>query len=254
MTVRFLTPNGVDTDATIAPTITSSSEAAGYPDTNVQIASLTRRWRTGVATAAEWIKFDYGAGNTLACTAAVIAGHDLISSDSSIIVESSPDDAAWTTRGTFTHDAGNMVVFFDTQSLRYWRVSFTKAVAASARNIGRIFLGTYIEPTRAQNFGWTRTEIDPSIISRARSGAVYVDVKTTYQQIDFTLNSEPAAGMSTLRDALKDIGIHRNLFLCVDPANPNGYETIYGYMAQPWTDVENIPNYNTLNVTFTEDV
>ena len=247
MAIRFLTPNLIDT-----ATMSGSTTATGYPTSNVQNPLIARKWRTTGSSAAEWIKATFS--GAVAVTACVIIGHDLTAGDSAIVLQWSNNDADWTTAATFTWNAGNMTAFIVSASHQYWRVAFTKSAAAQIRNIGRLFLGVYVEPERGLPFGWTRSKVDLSTTRRSASGAVFSDVRPKFWKVDFEIRHEPIATFSTLSTAVKDLGVGTDLCVCIDASSANGDNTIYGHLAEPWNETESMLNYRSASFSVEEDI
>ncbi len=212
-------------------------------------------WRLSLAT--ETIDIDLGSAQ--AVNTAIIDGHDLLAADTNIKVWWSDDEAAYTEAAEFTHDSGTMVEFFAaTLTHRYWRFSYDPSSAATdadeIRNIGRLFLGVYTQPTRAQDLNRTIEYFDPSRMRRSRSQTVYGDVKNIWQRIKFKLKMEPTAGVDTLQALLKDLGNHTALWINLNQASPNGDNTVYGRLKKGFKRVDPLPTHGSMDFELEEDV
>lgn len=248
MPVRFLTPNPAD-----SATLTESSQQTGFPAENVQDVRLTKRWRTGTSIVTEFIEFDFG--STQEVTAAVIDGHDLTTGDSNIKLFHSDDGAAWTEATEFTHSVDAMAVFITSDSHRWWKIEFDKSAAGQVREIGRIFIGTFVQPTRGQLLGWKRTLSDMSQTKRAFSGTQFADIRNKFWEVDLKFTHEPDPNFTTLRDAISDLGIGTSLWIALDPVNnPNGPLTLYGRFSRPWTEAEPLNDHFDWTIKFAEDL
>lgn len=110
-------------------TLTSSSEAINYPDTNTQTRQRTKRWRS-TDVSAEWIKI---AGTSIPADGAFIFGHNL-TSGATVKVEANATDA-WgapsvsetMTRTTIDRQNQYVKIFGSTQTYNYWRFTFADA-------------------------------------------------------------------------------------------------------------------------------
>lgn len=202
----------------------------------------------------EFLEFDFTTAQ--AATAAVIDGHDFDGTETNILLDSSADAITWTNRATFTFASGEaMVVFIDSVSARYWRIIFTKAASTEFKEIGRVFIGTYIQPTRGIQLGGRRTLTDTSQTKRAFSGTQFADLRNKFWELDFKIKHEPQATFDALRDALSDLGIGTALWLAFEPiANPNGPFTLYGRFSRPWSETEPLNGVFDLSVKFGQDL
>ena len=198
---------------------------------------------------------DIDLGSAQAVNTAIIDGHDLESVDTDIKVFWSDDESAYTEAAEFTHDSGTMVEFFAASlTHRYWRFSYTVADADEVRNIGRLFLGVYTQPTRAMDLNRTIEYFDPSRMRRSRSQTVYGDVKNIWQRIKFKLKMEPTAGVDTLQALLKDLGNHTALWINLNQASPNGDNTVYGRLKKGFKRVDPLPTHGSMDFELEEDV
>ena len=248
MPVRFLTPNPAD-----SATLTPSSEKTGFVAENVQDVRLTKRWVTGVSVTTEFVEFDFGAAQ--AVTAAVIDGHDITTGDSNIKLFHSDDGAAWTEAAEFTHSVDAMVVFISSLSHRYWKVEFDKSASGEERSVGRVFIGTYVQPTRGYQLGWRRTLSDMSQTKRAFSGTQYGDTRNLFWEVDLKLSHEPTATFDTLRDELSVLGVGDPLWMALEPTtDPNGPLTLYGRFSKEWKETEPLNDFFNWSGKFAEDL
>lgn len=108
----------------IAGTVTGSTSAAGYAAANADTNRTDSFWRP-TALGATW-KIDAGTAQSVSYCG--IAAHDLGTKGCTILVQSSTDDAAWTTRCTVVPtDDSAIMALFATVSARYWRLSISGA-------------------------------------------------------------------------------------------------------------------------------
>jgi hypothetical protein len=115
----------------------STATADGQP----QNATNEATWDFWVPTAVPaTLKLDAGA--PIMCNAAAVAAHNLGTVGATIQVQSSPDDATWTTRGSeVPTDDGVVIILFPDTTAQYWRLRITNAVAS----IGVAFIGTRLK-------------------------------------------------------------------------------------------------------------
>jgi len=123
-------------------TVTASTEAADGEAANAANEPTWDFWTPTAVPA--WIKVD--AGSTVSCDAAAVAAHDIGSTGATVQVQSSPDDATWTTQGSVAPtDDSVIIILFPSVSARYWRLRVIDAVAS----IGVAYIGSRLTFTRS---------------------------------------------------------------------------------------------------------
>ena len=180
-------------------TITDSTEASGYPGTNVVHAHLSRVWRT-TSAAAQWIKFDAGAGKTIDFDTACIIGHNLTSA---AIVKVQTDDAdTWAPPGGMNKngDPTQSIIFVDLAPLptarRYARVYIDDAAnPAGYISVGRVFLCKRFDASEPIDSGFSMTVEDSTVVSCSLTGQLFADIGV--QQKVYTMS------MGTMKNATK---------------------------------------------------
>jgi hypothetical protein len=208
-------------------------------------------WRASLFT--EYIEFDFGSAQDV--TAAVIDGHNFDNTETNIKLDSSTDAISWTNRATFTYGSNAMVVFISSISARYWRIIFTKASDVDEREIGRVFIGEYVQPVRGVQLSGRRTLTDSGQTKRAFSGTQFADIRPKWWEWDFKLKHEPIASFEPLRDAIADLGITVPLWIALEPvSNPNGPFTLYGRFQRPWSESEPLNDHFDWSFKFAEDL
>ena len=167
-------------------TPTASTEAAGYPATNAQQQHLSQVWRT-TGLAAETFAIDAGAGNTITCDCAFVAGHNL-TSGVNIHVQACNDGtyAAPTVDEHITYRAGTMCVFFASIAARYWRFIATDAGNTDGYiAIGRLALGAFLQMPPVEP-GVALPLYSSSLVQQSVSGQSYGDKGKVFQRPAFT--------------------------------------------------------------------
>jgi len=74
---------------------------------------------------------------------------------------------------------------------RYMRIDL--ANGNDLIEVGRVFAGPSYRPTNEMGYGWEISWVDPSRITRSRSGQTFVDILPRYRVISFELNGLPGA-------------------------------------------------------------
>lgn len=178
--MRLFYTNLIDGEVTLTPT----SEAALLPVENIANELPGRPWRTGTSTATERVVIDLGSAQSV--TSVILYAHNLTGSDSAILLEGNSADSwgapAFSQALTWSADA--IAAVFASQSFRYWRISFTKSAAGETRDIGRVFLGTYVDTDEQPSWdGYESTPRDLSRKLRTPSGQVYADLQPERQRL-----------------------------------------------------------------------
>jgi len=213
--IRFLWYNYYDLAAT---TKTASSEAAGNPLTNIALRWHTRQWRsTGVAD--EWIKADLG--SAIPIKAFVVKNHNF-PSDITIHIQANAADAwgAPTLNIALPWTTESIIKFWETdQSYQWWRLRMQGGGAPAYRAIGRIFLGSFYQPTYDITRPTHHTPIDPSVRLYSSGGQVSVDERTHYEKIIFEWDMIPAADKAIFESIFAHVGISKPYFICRTPGD-----------------------------------
>jgi hypothetical protein len=116
-----------------------------------------------------------------------------------------------------THGNGLTSAVFASQSFRYWRITWTKASAATVKSIGRVFLGTYYQTTHQPDFdGYEREDEDLSVSQRTAGGQIYTDVRDNFRNLRLNFSDIPDAQKAEFQTAAQAMGIHTSFFQQVD--------------------------------------
>ena len=139
---------------------TASTAQAGFAATAPLNELTYERWRP-TALPATWAS-NLGAARSINFCA--IAAHTL--SGKTIAIQSSADNATWTTRHSISPtDDSPIIVIFAAVSARYWRISISAGTNSIIPSVGVVFFGAYLQMQQ-------RIEVGISPISLSR--------KTTY--------------------------------------------------------------------------
>lgn len=85
--------------------------------------------------------------------------------------------------------------------------------------LGNLWIGTY--RLLPMSFGLTRKIMDPSLVSKPDSGAVYADVRRKYHQIGVDSDYMDAATAYSLQDELDVAGSTRHVLMDLWPNDPS---------------------------------
>lgn len=210
-------------------TITAGTANADLPASNVIHPFLTKVYRTGVSAAAEWIKFDLGAPK--AAQSIAVLAHTLTASDSLIKIQANATDV-WTSPSVdqaMTFNATKMIYWFAAeQTYQWWRFIFTKSAAGETRDIGRIFIGPYLELEKAPAQG-DGIEIEPRDLSVTREtpgGQSYSSARDIQEDVNIGFPLFTEAGTTSFLTYARAVGTHTPHIISIDPTN-KAYDWLY---------------------------
>lgn len=247
-------------------TITSGSEVATLPDTNLQDRQIRKVWRTTNDTPANtWIQVDYGTAKLTGVIALI--NHNLsnqatwrirLSNDSSFTtsiydsgaIEARPEIEAFGALpwGEF-HWGGKLsdaelegitinsfhIVSPDQVLARYMRIDFSdESNPDTYIEAGRLISGAAVQPTLNMQYNWQIGFEDPSVVSKSIGGQTYIDELERYRVLRFVLRDLPEDEMfSNFFDILdRRKGISGDLLVIPQPDNTTQIwnQAFYGRM------------------------
>jgi len=193
-------------------TLTASSEASGYPASNVQHIHLSRKWRSSTDSA-ESVVIDMGAAVTV--DAAAIVGHNLTSA-AIVRVEANSSDS-WTTppfSRAFDPTEECMMVTFPSQSYRYWRFYFDDGSNPDTYiEAGRLFFCVHwasVDPIDAE---FSRSFEDTTRVSESITGQVFADVGVKARAMKLSLGFLSDLDCAALEVIVKASGTHEPIIV-----------------------------------------
>jgi len=235
MTIRFMYDNLID-----SATLTESSEATGFPAENVQHPFRTKVWTTSGATAGTAnLVIDHGSAKAVTCV--VLAGYDWTSAPGTLDLEFNATDSwdspshtealTWAANPTSNGNKGVIVKCFSSQSYRYNRLNVVYSPGGTPTDwsLGRIFLGTYFEPT----YGRLANEIyqdfiDLSYVNSTPQGYEHVDEIDVYRTKNFAFMVQSQSQWESFQSMINNVGKFKNLFIAFDYSNEPDEMTWYG--------------------------
>lgn len=216
--MRFFYQNLIDASGV---SFTASSEVSTLPGSNIAHEFRGRPWRTGTSSAAENIVIDLG--SAAAATSVILLDHTLTSGDSSIALEANTS-SSWGAppfSESLTWASGTISKTFNSASYRFWRIKFTKSAAGESRDIGRVFLGTYLEPTGTPDYdGYDESLEDLTRKTKSRSGQTWAEQLDQFGIIDLSLSRFTQTDVDNLKTMFETVGQAKNFFCQVQTTSP----------------------------------
>lgn len=170
---------------------------------------------------------------TPSLTFASIHGHN-IDPRCGLVLQSSPDNSAWTTRATFTVRKYSFYVTLGTQTFRYWKLLFSETNSSTSGPIfiGEAVLGEYATLGTGVAYPFGLTYTDPQIRVPKRVGP-----PTSYQLSQFNQRSMSMTFKAENKTRQEEILALMELSrgghpIVVVPHNGNSFaDVIYGKLA-----------------------
>jgi len=175
-------------------TVTTGSELASLPGSNVQNQHLSRKWHTAAAVKSSYQIFDMGA--PVSCDTFAMLGTKLTAA-ATVRVRASDLDP--TVVANLLVDTGVLAAgvkagygasykAFDLTAARYWRYDLSDNTVPDNLQVGRVFLGPSWTPSAPQSYGWSVTPLDESDIVESYGGQTFADVLPQRRVLQFSLD------------------------------------------------------------------
>ena len=249
--ILFLHDNLLD-----AAILVASGENADLPVENLQDEFRTKVFESDLGTFN--IVIDHGAAKAVTCIA--IVNYNWDSEPTTFDLEFNAADA-WGAPAETVDLAGTWVVnpdangnrsiiikTFASKSYRYNRLNI---IHADVAQIGRIYLGTYITPSRNYLLGDGLNHVDPSIIKRSADGQEHADVLSKYRTMDFSFRFDKSeySEIQSFQKIFNSVGKSKDLIVAFNYDSYPAELTWYG----KFTDYRVVkPYYYDVNMSFKE--
>lgn len=233
MSILFLYNNLADTAI-----LTASSEAVGFAATNVQNPFRTKVWRTaGVTPGTANLVINHGSPKSVTCVA--LTGYNWASAPGTFVLQFNDADAwgapavtetlTWSVSPTANGNKAVIVKTFTSHLYQYNRLNVV--YATGDWDLGRIFLGTYFQPTKSYSPGWTQEMSDDSVKLRTIGGQGHIDEIEQYRKVNFGAVIATQAQWESYQTMFNSVGMRKDLFIAFDYTNEANEMTIYGKFA-----------------------
>jgi len=220
-------------------TLTASSAATGYPASNLQNPFRGKVWTTAGATAGTAnLVIDHATAK--AVTVVALIGYNWTSAPGTLKFQANATDS-WGTPSfdqaltfaanpTANGNPGVIVKTFASQSYRYNRLNvvYSPGAVDTDWSLGRIFVGTYFQPTRSYVREHEEDIVDPSFISRTIGGQDHIDEITKYRSMSFRCFVTTQAQKELYQAMINHVGVSKDLLIAFDYDNEPDEMTWYG--------------------------
>lgn len=228
--MRFLYDNKFD-----GYTVTGSSAATNYPATAVQDYQLEKKWRTGTVTTST-LSIDVGSGLTMTPTAAALLNHNFTTSVLAYIEASSDNWSSVSMVATIEHTVGlvasaPLVIYDVSGTYRYWRVRAVDAANSDGyHEIGRVFLGPYLDWTRGMAVAFIHAMKDTSTIQFTRTGQSYGNTGQVYETYNISIPFMVDADKVNIASMYTSVQRTKPILFVPDEDNTDKVLPIYGVL------------------------
>lgn len=196
--------------------ITPVTEETAMPASHLANAQRTLLYRCLATVAGEAVVFDLGSAQ--AADALILLDHTILNTATITLQANSADSwGAPAFTSAVTWQASWILHSFASQTYRYWRLTVTKASAATQFDIGRLFLGAVVSPADPPDFdGLDRQILDLSTSQRSISGQLYCDPRSQARRLELDFTWIRDAQKAQFLAAAEDLGTHTPFFVRVD--------------------------------------
>jgi hypothetical protein len=205
--------------------LTASSEALAVANLASPIIQLP--WRTETGT--EWCQADLGAVQSVGVVCFQIPRSGVMLGPTDTVRlrldASTPGGGTAYDSGAvasgIVSGIGTWLKFFSVPvSARYVRLDFS-APALSYMQIGRLWVGSYFQPTRNFDFGWGREWSDMSAITKGpKSGLRFRNIGPKFRTLTVAFNSLSDTDADTMEDGDILTGLSSQMLACTNPDSP----------------------------------
>jgi len=240
-------------------TLTASSAATGFPASNLQHPFRTKVWRTtGGTPGTANLVIDHGTAKAVNCVALI--NYTWASAPGTLNFEANATDSwgapsfsqalTWAATPSANGNKACIIKTFASQTYRYNRLNV--AYAPGDWDLGRMFVGSYFQPTYNYRIEWTQNVVDPSIIARSIGGQDHIDQIEKFREMGFSFLADTQAQWETYQTMINHVGINKDLFISFDYTNEPDEMTIYGKFSVLPGATNTGTTYKQINFSFRE--
>jgi len=210
--MRILWNNLVDETGTLI-----SPSSADITAENIRTQNRRRIWRTASKTN-ETLTIDLG-DPTIIVTCCAFTGYNLTAS-ANVLLECSTDNVSYDTIAAQIVGTGKCVFFFFAlQQKRFWRLTFNDPTNTDPHiEVGRVFLGQYLELAENILPDWSFHYIDPSEVQYSIGRQKWTSQKPTIAQITFHFSHlKGNVAINGFLNMVRRVGIQQDCFALLFP-------------------------------------
>ncbi len=233
--MQFLYDNLLD-----SATLTASSSATGFPANNLKNPFRTKVWRTAGATAGTAnLVINHGSAKAVTCIA--LTGYTWTSAPGTLNLEFNATDSwgapsatetlTWAATPTTNGNKATIIKIFASKSYQYNRLNvvYSPGAVPTDWDLGRIFVGTYFQPTYNYDPQPKIDMGDESIGSKTIGGQKHFDEIEKFRPVSFSCTVISQAQWELFQTMINTVGISKSLFVAFDYDNEPDEMTIYGH-------------------------
>lgn len=253
--ILFLYDNKIN-----SATLVASSEAVGFPASNLKNPFRTKVWRTvGVVPGTATLDIDLGAG-TVATTCVALIGYSWAAAPGTLQLLFDDDPAygsidhtetlTWAANPTANGNYAAIIKTFTSKDERYLRLNVVNA--PGDWDLAKIFVGTYFTPTYNYAPAWSGNYIDESMGARTIGGQDHFDEIGKYREFGFSFRVDSQSQWESFQQMFLAVGRSKDIFVAMDYDNEPNEMTIYGKLSGLPAMTAYVPWGFDINFTLTE--
>lgn len=246
--VRIAYDNLLDLSAAV---VSASSAAASFPASQVQSYFRALRWRsTGISS--EYLTANFGSAQIWSVV--ILWDHNLTTS-ATVTISGGSDGVSWTEIGSASPTvAGQLVVFLTESNYQYCKIAIADPTNSSAYlEVGRVFVGDYIEAERNYTYGHSVTPVSRSSRTETPNGVVHTLVRPQFKKVAFSFSNVTKTQKDTFKTFVETADTWMPVWLMMNPDEEIDTETYYCTLDESTPSfVETSHNLYAFNLAFTE--
>lgn len=210
----------------------NSAENSNYPVENCLNTILTTTFRTNDVTAATYIIFDAGAGETFTVDSVFISGHN-IQSGTTIKFEMNATDAwgAPSISETLTWRSGHIYKYITSSSYRFIRFYIDDTTNPDDYiELGYLFAGEYLQVTPSSNLPFKVTNLRNDGVTVTDQGAIYGEEGYSRRIFQYDFENMTDTNLENIRTMYDTIGKHGTLYLMNYDELFTHHDIVYGHI------------------------
>jgi len=153
---------------------------------------------------------------------AAILKHNNLTASATVKIQANTTDS-WdspafeATLTTINNDI--MITHFD-KTYRWWRIYIDDDTNDDGFiSLGRVFLGSYFQPSRYIHEGYTLSRIDPSALALTEGGQISSIQRTKYRRLTYLFSGMTSSDKTSFEAMFASRGLAKDLFVCDDTDN-----------------------------------
>lgn len=203
-------------------TLTASTENTAFPKENIVNELRTKIWKSTDLTS-ETLDFDLGAASAVDTIAIMNHNFSDFTSVTPTITWIGDDDSGFgspSTSEALTVVSGIIILYFSSDSKRYWRLSITGGSGTeTVYEVGRVMFGARLQPTKTFDIGFERSIMDFTTMSQSIGGQLHSDFKDKFDVVRVNFSHQSKTDRDSIITMAENNRTAKNLIVTLDTAS-----------------------------------